>query len=43
MNDIACDRVGRMQNPPHRVQPIRETMDDVGWNVTETVARLGCE
>ena len=39
MNDIANDRVGPMQNPPL----IRESMDDVGWNVTETAARLGCE
>ena len=22
---------------------IRESMDDVGWNVTETAAHLGCE
>ncbi len=43
MNDIASDRVGPMQNPPHLGELIRESMDDVGWNVTETTARLGCE
>ena len=43
MNDIASDRVGPMVNPPHLGELIRESMDDVGWNVTETAARLGCE
>ena len=43
MNDIANDRVGPMQNPPHLGELIRESMDDVGWNVTETAVRLGCE
>ena len=37
------DRVGPMQNPPQLGELIRESMDDVGWNVTETAARLGCE
>lgn len=32
-----------MLNPPHLGELIRENMDDVSWNVTETVARLGCE
>ena len=32
-----------MLNPPHEGELIRESMDDVGWNVTETAARLGCE
>ncbi|NKC16447.1 MAG: HigA family addiction module antidote protein [Gammaproteobacteria bacterium] len=32
-----------MLNPPHLGELIRESMDDVGWNVTETAARLGCE
>ena len=41
MNDIENDRVGPMQNPPHLGELIRESMDDVGWNVTETAARLG--
>ena len=43
MNDIADDRVGPMLNPPHLGELIRESMDDVGWNVTETASRLGCE
>ena len=43
MNDIARDRVGPMRNPPHLGELIREAMDDVGWNVTETTVRLGCE
>ena len=40
MNDTADDRVGPMPNPPHLGELIRESMDDVGWNVTETAARL---
>ena len=36
-------RVGRSLNPPHLGELIRESMDDAGWNVTETAARLGCE
>ena len=43
MNNIESDRVGPMLNPPHLGELIRESMDDVGWNVTETAARLGCE
>ena len=43
MNDIASDRVGPMLNPPHLGELIRENMDEVGWNVSETAERLGCE
>ncbi len=43
MNDIAGDRVRPMPDPPHLGEPIRESMDDAGWNVTGTAARLGCE
>jgi addiction module HigA family antidote len=43
MNDIDNDRVGPMLNPPHLGELIRESMNDVGWNVTETATRLGCE
>ncbi|MCY4563071.1 MAG: HigA family addiction module antitoxin [Gammaproteobacteria bacterium] len=43
MNEIASDRVGPMQNPPHLGELIRESMDHVGWNVTETAGKLGCE
>jgi len=32
-----------MLSPPHLGELIRESMEDVGWNVTETAARLGCE
>jgi len=43
MNDIAGERVGPMLNPPHLGELIRESMDDMGWSVTETATRLGCE
>ena len=43
MNDTASDRVGPMVNPPHLGELIRESMDEVGWNVTDTAARLGCQ
>ena len=43
MNDIANDRVGPMKNPPHLGELVRESMDNVGWNATETAACLGCE
>ena len=43
MNDIAIEQVGSMLNPPHLGELIRESMDDVGWNVAETAARLGCD
>lgn len=36
-------RTGPMLNPPHLVELIRESMEEVGWNVTETAERLGCE
>jgi len=42
MSDIASESVGPMLNPPHLGELIRETMDEVGWNVTETAAHLGC-
>ncbi len=43
MNDVASDRVGPMLNPPHLGELFRESMDDVGWNVTDTAAHLRCE
>ena len=43
MNEIASGSVGPMLNPPHLGELVRESMDDAGWNVTETAARLGCE
>ena len=43
MNGTGGERVGAMVNPPHLGELIRESMDEVGWNVTETAAHLGCE
>ncbi len=43
MNISAGDRVGPMRNPPHLGELIRESMEDMGWNVTETATRLGCQ
>ena len=43
MKNIANERVGSMLAPPHLGELIRESMDDAGWNVTETAAHLGCE
>ncbi len=43
MSNRENDRVGAMMNPPHLGELIRESMDEVEWNVTETAARLGCE
>ena len=34
VNDIANDCVGPMPNPPHPDEPVRKSMDGVGWNVT---------
>ena len=43
MNGAGGARMGAMLNPPHLGELIRESMDDVGWSVTQTAARLGCE
>ena len=43
MDGLASDRVGAMLKPPHLGELIRESMDEVGWNVTETATHLGCE
>ena len=43
MNDTASERVGPMANPPHLGELIRESMDEAGWNVTETAEKLGCQ
>ena len=32
-----------MLNPPHLGELVRESMDHVGWNITETAARLDCD
>ena len=36
-------RVGPMANPPHLGELVRENMEAVGWNVTKTAKRLGCQ
>jgi len=43
MNDNATDPVDPMLNPPHLGKLIRESMHEVGLNITETAVRLGCE
>ena len=43
MDGTGGERVGAMLNPPHLGELIRESMDEVGWNVTEAAAHLGCE
>jgi len=43
MNDAGGGSARSMFHPPHLGELIRESMDEVGWNVTETAARLGCE
>ena len=43
MSNEDGERVGPMRNPPHLGALIRESMDAVGWSVTATAARLGCE
>ena len=43
MNATDSKRVDPMLNPPHLGELIRESMEEVGWNVTETAANLGCE
>ena len=43
MNNSEDERVGPMLKPPHPGELVRESMEDVGWSITETAARLGCE
>ena len=43
MNDGDNERVGPMLNPPHLGELIREGMEETGWNVTGTAARLNCD
>ena len=43
MHNRDGERVGPMLNPPHLGELVRESMDESGWTVTETAARLGCE
>ena len=39
MNGTGSERVGPMLNPPHLGELVGESMDEVGWNVTEAAAR----
>ncbi len=43
MSNNDGERVDPMLNPPHLGELIRESMEEVGWNVTETAVHLGCE
>ena len=43
MDSTGGERVGLMLNPPHLGELVRESMNEVGWNMTETAAQLGCE
>ena len=43
MSKDNSERVDPMLNPPHLGELIRESMKEVGWNVTETATRLGCD
>ena len=43
MSNKDSERAGHMLNPPHLGELIRESIEQVGWNVTETSARLRCE
>ena len=43
MNDADGVAARSTCHPPHLGELIRESMDEVGWNVTETAALLGCE
>ncbi len=42
MDTTTDDQVGPMFNLPHLGELIRASMDDLGWNLTDTEARLGC-
>ena len=42
MNNSDHERVGPMLNPPHVGELIRESMEETGWTVSQTAARLGC-
>ena len=43
MNGGDDERAGPMLNPPHLGELIREGLEETGWNVTETAARLNCD
>lgn len=43
MTRIDDERAGPMLTPPHLGELIRESMDEAGWTVSETAARLSCD
>ena len=43
MSSNDSERVSPMLNPPHLGELIHESLEEVGWNVTETATRLGCD
>ncbi len=42
MSNDDGERAGPMLKPPHLGELIRESMEEVGWSVTETATRLSC-
>ena len=43
MNNDGDGRARPMLNPPHLGELIRESMEETGWNVTDTAVHLGCD
>ena len=43
MNKSDDESVGQMLNPPHLGELMRESMEEAGWDLTETANRLGCK
>lgn len=43
MNGTGSKRVRRMLKPPHLGELAHESMDEVGWSVTEAVPLQGCK
>lgn len=43
MHNDHGERAGPMLNPPHLGELVRESMEEAGWNITETAGHLGCE
>lgn len=43
MNVTDSERISPMLNPPHLGELIRESMEQVGWSLTETATHLGCK
>ena len=43
MGNDGDGRARPMLNPPHLGELIRESMEETGWNVTDTAVHLGCD